>query len=163
MSKKRTNWLRAAKVSRCFFVRCKRPIEPGDKIVLMGMDYAPMHKRHAKHLNFVARVRLRWAGSPGIAQEAVEQRPGWNICGRYELARNLIFLNPTFWELTPSQAVYLVSHETLHWVLSREFGVVASFQFDGLYHRGLRCLDGRSIHEFELNRLHESYHDTANL
>ncbi len=142
------NWVIADTDYPCWLEHCRKPILPGDKVIQMvslGYGISFMHRRHAKHLNFVTRVRLCFAGSPEIRILNMENPKNWTIHARYTAAENVYLLTRDFAELEPAKMVHVLSHETIHWVLSRDGGAIASVQFDALLTRPLRCLGGHSF------------------
>jgi len=78
-----------------------------------------------------------------------------DVYGAYLLKSNQILVSQNFAWLDVEQMVYVLSHETIHWILAREFGWLTSMGLDIVYHRPLPCLGGHSLHTLMLSTLYE--------
>jgi hypothetical protein len=77
------------------------------------------------------------------------------IYAMYTQKPNVITVTEHFAREQPPQQVYELSHEMIHWVLAREFGLLTSMSFDIFYKQPLKVLKGHSLHTWLLNSLYE--------
>jgi hypothetical protein len=103
-------------------------------------------------LNAVTRIRFwRRKRVPSIETMRVEE--DILVDAAYDPNGNRIIVMPRFAENEQEKMVYILAHETVHWILNREFGLVTSLSFDILYKRPLHCLGHHSLMTYELNLL----------
>ena len=131
---------------RCWFFRCKRILDVSEqRLTLVPVQghrcVVALCEKHFRALDRATRVRFwhRWK-SPVIRGKRVNDKKLYALMYR----NNLLYVTQHFAWLTPAQMVYVLVHETVHWWLGNEFGVVSSQAFDLFYNKPLRVLGGET-------------------
>ena len=145
------------RIVRCAWKRCKRLLEPGEARLTYakgGRQLIALCPWHFSVIDGANRLRFwRRHRMPQVYAARVEDG---SVVNAYYLQKvNEFSVTQIFADLEPEQQVYVLSHETLHWVLARDFGLLTSISLDIFYKQPLHVLGHHSLHTWELNRLYE--------
>lgn len=143
----------------CSWRRCRRVLEEWEqRLTLKYFEgrrcITALCPYHYDLLDKVGRIRFwRRHRRPGIKGARVGSH---NVDAFYMPKPNMITVTEHFAHAEPQYQVYVLSHETIHWILAREFGLLTSMSFDVFYKQPLRVLGGHSLHTWGLNSLYEA-------
>ena len=142
----------------CSWRRCRRVLEEGEQ--RFSLKYHEGHRYivalcpwHYSLLDRANRIRL-WRRHRTLVIKGTRVGPPL-IYAFYQQKDNVLTVTEHFAHAEPQQQVYVLSHETVHWILAREFGLLTSISFDIFYKQPLTCLGGHSLHTWSLNALYE--------
>ncbi len=142
----------------CSWRRCHKVLEDGEQRLTLtwfeGHRYiTALCSWHFSLLDRANRIRFwRRHRRPDIAGTRVGRHL---IYAMYTQKPNVITVTEHFAHEDGPQQIYHLTHETLHWVLSREFGMMSSISLDVFYKQPLKVLGGHSLHTWMLNSLYE--------
>lgn len=142
----------------CSWKRCYRVLEKDEqRLTLMPIEghryIMALCPRHYSLLDRTNRIRFwRRHRRPDIRGMRIGRAL---VYAFYQQKGNMLTVTEHFAHQEPEQQVYVLSHETLHWVLAREFGLLTSMSLDIFYKVPLRVLGGHSLHTWMLNSLYE--------
>ena len=142
----------------CSWRRCHRVLEEGEQrfslTLFEGHRYiVALCPQHFDLLDRVNRIRF-WRRHRGPSIKGMRAGPRL-IYASYTQKPNVIAVTEHFAHGDGPQMVYHLSHETLHWILAREFGYMTSTALDVFYKQPLQVLGGHSLHTWMLNALYE--------
>lgn len=151
---------------RCSWKRCHRVLAEGE--TRMTLTYFEGHRYvmalcpwHYALLDRANRIRFwRRHRYPSIKGARVGPHL---IYASYTQKPNVIIVTEHFAHGEQPEMVYHLTHETIHWVLAREFGLLTSMSFDIFYKQPLQVLGGHSLHTWMLNSLFEQTDATQKL
>lgn len=106
------------------------------------------------HFRFYNLMTRRWRRSePAAPDIKIMHTDVPTLSGALHPARDRIYVTQHFGEEDAVRQVFVLAHESAHLVLRHKFGAAVSLEFDILYKRSLRCLDGHSLMTWELAAL----------
>lgn len=148
------------KLVRCSWRRCEREMSIHDAHVYLAGPLGHNHVRFLCPFHFVIidqanRIRF-WRRHRLPKIETMRVDDDLQVYATYNPRDNTIRVTQQFAALDVVKQVYVLLHEEIHHVISRDVGGLSSVSLDILYMRSLRCLGGRSLHEWMLNGLYET-------
>ena len=142
----------------CEWKQCKRPIKQYTLTGKLGKsERIALCAWHFKFLDAVNRINFwRRNQDPAIAVQRIIEGEDVGVVAAYDMRKNTILFSPRLAALSPEHQVYVFSHETAHWILCREFGLLTSMCYDLIYNKPLRCLGYMTLQEYETEGLNTS-------
>ena len=143
---------------RCWFFRCKRILDISEQRLTIvpaqgHRSVAALCDEHFRALDRATRVPFwrRWK-PPEVHGKRTEE----HVLGEF-FRDNRLYVTQHFAALSPTQMVYVLVHETIHWWLVNEFGMMSSQAFDVFFEIPLHVLGGESWATWMLNTLDETH------